>query len=319
MNAPRSRWADDGEATGLEGLAGELARQARASEELSSAARARVLGRLGAQRPATFSWFRMFALVGGVGSAALAASQLWPSQAGVPKVMTESAVSAVAAVEAEQLEPPAFDSVMRAPPPLVRSALPKAAAARSPTVRHQPTKERVGLPPPALESVSETPTLVEEARLLRVAVVKLRKEHQPEDALSALDRYTQSYPHGELSAEAQGLRVEALLALDRWAQALELLDGLAPQALAQLPRSLEVSLLRAELKARSGGQEAAAIDAFDAVLAQTERPQLVERALFGRAVCQQRLGRREASRVDLQKYLELFPQGRFAQQAKRGL
>jgi len=88
--------------------------------------------------------------------------------------------------------------------------------------------------------------------------------------------------------------------------------------LASLPQGRELRVLRAGLAVEVGRcLEAQAI--FDDSLRQVAAGPLEERALFGRASCAQRLGDNERSRRDLERYLERYPKGRFAAQARAAL
>ena len=157
------------------------------------------------------------------------------------------------------------------------------------------------------------PAWSEETRRLFAATARLRRRGQAAAALAEIEAYLERFPRGVLVAEARLLRVDALLALGRRGDALVALDGLDLQG---QPRGLELRLLRAELRAR--GSCARALADFSAVLSdgQGVAGQLAERALHGRAVCHLRLGDTIAARRDFKLYLQQFPRGRHAAEAR---
>jgi TolA-binding protein len=197
-------------------------------------------------------------------------------------------------------------------------------AAPQPAVRHNrppqpaqvPEAERAPQPMPETPPVIETPraesSLAAESRLLAAAIAKLRKE--PAAALAALDDYATRFPQGQLSAEAQVMRIDALLALGRRDGALRALDGMT---LGGLPRGRELVLLRAELRSEAGRCRDALAD-FGTAIVEAADP-FDERALYGRAVCRAKLGNIQGARSDLGRYLVRFPDGRFAADARHAL
>jgi hypothetical protein len=132
-------------------------------------------------------------------------------------------------------------------------------------------------------------------------------------ALALLDQQASSGLEA-LAPEAAVARLEALLRLGREPEARQLLDGLD---LTAQPRRRELHVLRGELHAARGGCAVALAD-FTAAL-QDRRDLLEERALFGRASCALAGDRLEQARVDLERYLERFPQGRFAGRVREAL
>jgi tetratricopeptide (TPR) repeat protein len=166
-------------------------------------------------------------------------------------------------------------------------------------------------PHPPEKTVAPAESLSEE-RLLAAAVRALRAKQDAASALAALDVYQARYPQGRLSVEASVLRVDALTALHRQPEALRFLDELD---LGRVPGGVERRLQRGELRAASGRFREAIAD-FDGVLAQTRGTDAIERALAGRARCRQRLGDLAAARADAIEYLQRFPSGPFAPQAR---
>jgi hypothetical protein len=166
------------------------------------------------------------------------------------------------------------------------------------------------------EAVAAGPesALSRESALLSRALRALRRDHDAATALALLDQYRAQFPTGVLALEASTARVDALLLQGRRASALSLLASLP---LERSPRRTELQLLRAELNAERDC--ARALADFDAVLGATASGPLAERALFGRAGCQLRLGRAAAGRADLESYAARFPSGRFAEQVQARL
>jgi outer membrane PBP1 activator LpoA protein len=117
--------------------------------------------------------------------------------------------------------------------------------------------------------------------MLADALVALRRERSPAKALARLDAYDSAFPRGSLRGEASVARVDALLALNRTAEALAQLQRLP---IMSLPRSNELRVVRAELSARQGRCDAAITDA-NATLTQTPDGALAARAKQVLASC----------------------------------
>jgi len=163
-----------------------------------------------------------------------------------------------------------------------------------------------------------TPAKVErqtEERLLSAAVRALRAQRDPSSALLALDEYRARFPRGRLIVEADVLRVDTLVSLQRNAEALATLEHMV---LGHMPGGLERQLQRGELRAAVGRWQDARSD-FDQVLAHARghSHELSERALWGRAQSRVHLGDERGARADAEAYLRRFPKGRFAAQAER--
>jgi hypothetical protein len=199
-----------------------------------------------------------------------------------------------------------------APTPVERTPGPRLPARRAPP----PVATRAETPPPAPETepspvaggglaAPEGP-LAGEAALLGEALRALNVRREPLASLGALDAYDLRYPAGALRREALVARIDALLALGRREEALELLEKAGE--LRALPKGRELEVLRGELRARAGDCRRAAAD-FEDVLG--ARDPLSERALWGLAVC--------GSRPDLERYLREYPNGTFAPQARAAL
>ena len=159
--------------------------------------------------------------------------------------------------------------------------------------------------------VSKEDAVVRESRLVNEAVKELRQNSAPQKALKLLDRYEREFPNGTLRPEADTIRVSALLAIGNHAKALARLDVLT---LDQNPRGLELFVTRGELREEMGRHQLAIAD-FDA--AKGAQGALRERALYGRGMAQWRSGDRVRAREELKRYLTDFPQGRFANEARK--
>lgn len=196
-----------------------------------------------------------------------------------------------------------------APPAMPTAPAPASAPAGPPRRRAIALRVPVS-PAPAPAAAPEESALGRESRVLGAALARLRVQHDAAGALAALDEYARAFPDGVLGHEAAMARADALLGLGRDAQALSVLDGLALGAGA---RERELRLIRAELRARTDCGPA--IADFDAVLAAGSPAALIERALYGRAVCRARGG----DSAPLHEYLRRYPHGRFAAEARRRL
>ena len=137
-------------------------------------------------------------------------------------------------------------------------------------------------------------------------------------ALQTLAVYREQFHGGVLSREADVAELTASLALGREERALSLLDGLAGADFAGVSQAKELRLLRGELLGRRGRRDEA-LTVFAGLLEEGLSPAQRERALFGRATCLLQQGNAEASRSVLTRYLDEFPQGRFAAEAQRAL
>jgi hypothetical protein len=161
------------------------------------------------------------------------------------------------------------------------------------------------LPPSA--TASTPPARVEPkhggqaAKQLTQAIRLLRNQHDASAALVVLDANARALGDEGLGHEALIVRVEALLVLDRGAEALQLLDGVA---LSDAAASHTLLITRGKLRA-AANRCADGIGDFSLVLAEARRAD--RQALFGRAVCRQQLGDREGARADLDRYRREFP------------
>jgi hypothetical protein len=204
------------------------------------------------------------------------------------------------------IEDPVAPSAPSPPEPEASPIAPPAAA--TPRLRAASPRLALAPPPPAPETSRE-------AAVLGTAIRKLRRQGDARGALAALDEYAATFPGGELGAEADLVRVEALLAIGERAAALRLLDA---RAVESSPRARQSLLVRGELRAAAGRCIDATAD-LTRVLAEPPRDALDERALFARASCLSRLHDTPGARRALEAYLRHFPAGPHATAAAAAL
>jgi TolA-binding protein len=314
VDAP-ARWTDSPTAMGNGGL-GELLRAVEAPTALSAAALAQVHARLRASRSSSSVPRRVReAVLAGV--MLMAGSSLAVAGWGVTEWWSGRV----------QHQPRALVGPGAAPVGL-RSSSKRAAAARPAPAplesAKSPELSSVGLGsvvafPVAKGSQSrnaalaDSSALASESSALEGALVKLRREHDAQGALALLDQSEPLFARGALALEAQVARVDALLLLGRQGEALAILERLP---LAHIGRGGELRLQRAELRAKSDC--GLALADFDVLVRQALASPLAERALYGRAVCEARVGDSQAQR-DFLDYISRFPEGRFADQARKAL
>ena len=153
---------------------------------------------------------------------------------------------------------------------------------------------------------------VAEARWLGRVLRTMRVDHDPAAALQMLENYERRFPDHRLQSEVVLARVESSLALGRKAEALELLESSPAVSVSHGPQP---ALVRGELRA-GAGRCAEAVTDFDTVLRSGRSDSMVERALYGRAVCHRTVGQSEEARRDFAEYLHRFPTGGHAASAQ---
>jgi hypothetical protein len=321
-----------------EALAAAYLEAAARRPELGPAALARIGARLtaddeGPARPARLRWKTIAAVVAlGVGSGGATGAAVWVV---APIVRAHRSLSPATTAlpapparrERAPRRAPAADTTLPAPGVSAAATAPSPAGAPagepSPAGPRAPRATRTlalaapdarAAHPPAPPAAAGSEALAEEAELLAVALRRLRRDRDPRGALAALDAHAARFGDGALGPEAEIARVEALLALDRRAQALAVLER---RALPDTARGRELAVVRAEL--RAGGRRCPdAIADFSRALADPALDAgLTERALHGRAACRLADGDRAAAKRDLDAYLLRFPDGRFAAESRR--
>ena len=176
-----------------------------------------------------------------------------------------------------------------------------------------PSTEPTLAPAPAAGPSS----LAQESRLLSRAIAKLRQEGDAEQSLAILDEHRAEFgASGALLPEANATRIEALLRMGRNGRALALLDA---QTLTATGTGREMLVARAEMRADKG-RRASALHDFDLLLRVDEpTDSVVERALYGRAVCRGKMGNWTGARTDFERYVATFPDGKFADKARAAM
>ena len=173
-----------------------------------------------------------------------------------------------------------------------------------PTVSTRSPVTQVALleePTPPAKAAPEAGGTQGVARFLSEAIHALRVEHSPGRALFLLDRHATQLGKSAFAHEALLLRVEAMLALHRGDEVLQLLDG---AALTDVAASRSLLVTRGELRAKAN-RCADGLGDFDLVLAKSK--QADRQALFGRALCRKKLGDRMGAQADVERYRREFP------------
>lgn len=155
-----------------------------------------------------------------------------------------------------------------------------------------------------------------EMEALAEALRRLRTTDDAPGALAVLDELATRFPRSALAPEVSAVRIEALLKAGRSSAALAELDR-AP--LDGSPGHDARLVVRGELRAQAGRWREADADFGRALAARLDgaRDELAERALWGRAVARSRLGDTAGTRQSCARYLERFPDGRFAEPVRR--
>ncbi len=335
-----TRWKDlrGTEARSIDGRAGALLRQVKTPTPLTVEQLARIEAkleaRLGAKRARLPAWFKYLvgtaAFIGApLAFAAIARLVISPparvAPLEAPEIERRSGGGSGGGQSAEPtdpivaLEPDLTDPLQPAAapstPPIAKAATP--GSRTLPTLDLRPLRPLAPAPsgPPvsAAGGVASPETLVQltaESRLLSNAQSHLL-EGRGMAAIAALDEFHRKFPSPILREEETSTRIRALLALERRSEALAELDRFSNRELSRMQQGLHLLTAKAELLAHQG-RLAEALSLFDELVADATHPNLHERALFGRANSRRRLQDIEGARSDLQRYLELFPQGRFS-------
>jgi len=304
------RWRKTRGASTLDSHLGEVFAQATPSGELSSAENARILRSLQAQNHPPRKPLRVWVPVFGalialfVGSYAVATGRLdiWlgdkPAKHHAQSLVTRPLQDSPAKGKFLTEEPRPQAGLIEEPPTEVPQPL--AVAKHRRVVTRQP---------PARVDERDS-----EVALLGAAFRALQVQGDAAAALTALDLYAARHPKGTLAPEAIATRINALVRLNRIDDALSLLNSWQPQHV----HERAWATTRGELRARQSACSDAVQD-FDIVLAPSNTDVFTERALQGRSYCRFKLGDVSGARQDLEKYLQLFPHGRFIEQTTKSL
>ena len=177
----------------------------------------------------------------------------------------------------------------------------------------QPKQKRAMEEIPRPASDSKESSISAESRLLHSAITELREKSNPSAALEAVARYHTQFPQGMLRPEAERIEVDALLKQGKRSDALGRLEKMKFDA----KRDAGFTVLRGELRLESG-RYPQAIEDFSSA-AEVATGDLAERALFGRGQAWAKAGDLTKARADLERYLNRFPSGKFADSARRSL
>lgn len=206
---------------------------------------------------------------------------------------------------------------LQSPAPLAAKSPPSPVLATAPTSAppvevpspHAASPEKALLGPPTsttnvpATAASEGPA-PQATRHLTEAVRALRVARSPETALALLDRHARELEGNALAREALLVRVEAMLTLERKDDILRLLDRTSLTAGAA---SRSLLLMRGQLRAASNRCADAIVD-FSLVLADAQRAP--KQALWGRAMCHERMGDTARAKADLDRYRSEFSDDR---------
>jgi TolA-binding protein len=267
---------------------------------LADFARQRVALRLRARasRGASLLLLRLVAVGVVIGVAGAAAAQ-WAS---VHWFAAQETVVTRNARVASSLSPQ--PSLPRAPAPETSAVADLAQPAPEPAAS-------AAFPAPVASAASSR--LGQEAASLEAALSALKAggKDNASRALQGIDQHLQKFPRGALELEARVARVDALLVLGRRQEAGRELSALPIE---NVGRKNELRLIRAELRADDDCR--AALNDFQVLVDQSLPTAWAERALFGRGACLLKLGDKAAADRDFTRYLERFPNGRFAGQIR---
>jgi len=136
---------------------------------------------------------------------------------------------------------------------------------------------------------------------------------QPAFALATFGRYEREYPKGILIQEAELSVIELELQQKSYDAALENMNAFLSNH-SKSERASEVHLERAELY-RERGDCSKALDDY----AKAKAPGQLDDSLYFSAWCEQKLGDRDAAEKSFGAYLDRFPSGRHAAQARAAL
>ncbi|MGC4116260.1 MAG: FecR domain-containing protein [Myxococcales bacterium] len=169
----------------------------------------------------------------------------------------------------------------------------------------------------AFDSLSRRDDRFGALSLYELGQLRHRSLKDPSGAMAAFGAYRLRFPSGDLRHEVDLSAVEASLALGDVKRSLAEAN-LFLSAYPASERARLVLRIRADLE-RDSGDCAAALADYQRLLDANPRGAEAEEAWFGAALCDARLGHAAAARERLLRYLDRFPAGKFAAQAKETL
>jgi TolA-binding protein len=134
--------------------------------------------------------------------------------------------------------------------------------------------------------------------------------HQPGAALDSFARYQREYPTGSLTQEVEISVIELQLQQRSYDDALTSMNNFLTRH-GDSARASELHLRRADLL-RSRGDCPRALEDY----AQAKAPAQADDASYFTAWCEQKMGERDDAEKSLHKYLDRFPSGRHAKEAR---
>ncbi|HVY28676.1 MAG TPA: tetratricopeptide repeat protein [Polyangiaceae bacterium] len=208
--------------------------------------------------------------------------------------------------------------VVRGTPPRAPKPLPRRGASEPLPLVEEPVVTPPEAPAavvvaPAAPAPAQSSRLGLEAASLEAALKALHGGGalSAQRGLKAIDQHLHDFPGGALELEARVARVDALLVLGRRQEARRELSALPIE---NVGRKNELRLIRAELRADDDCR--AALSDFQVLIDLPLAAGWAERALFGRGACLLKLGDQAGAQRDFDRYLERFPNGRFAEQIR---
>ncbi|HEY3451380.1 MAG TPA: FecR domain-containing protein [Myxococcales bacterium] len=169
----------------------------------------------------------------------------------------------------------------------------------------------------AFDSLSRREDRFGALSLYDLGQLRHRSLKDPAGALTAFGAYRARFPTGDNRQDVDLSALEATLALGDSKRSLieaSFFLGAYPAS----ERVRQVRRIRADLEREAGDCTSALAD-YQLLLTSDPRGAEAEEAWFGAASCDARQGRASAARERLQRYLQLFPTGKHAAQARETL
>ena len=209
------------------------------------------------------------------------------------------------------------------PQPARQPAVTAAADDDSPTApappkrTEQPAPRKRGRSWAVIEVADDAEVAAEVKAMLQRAMTALHGDRDADRALEIIDELTEQWPERATALPVVAIQVEAFLAAKREWAALDALEATTLDASMLGDRML---VRRAELRARAGRCHDALADTETALAHVGDRIGPIHgRALYWRGACRKHLGDKTAGTKDIQRYLELYPDGDLVDRAKREL